>query len=118
MSGDPFDRVLPGRRGRGRGHDREDEDAPRSPIDRARMLVAALEGHRGSVIEAARVERRMADELGLELRPGNWIAVGDGERWALSAVYCDDEFIGFSLMDNQTWLLLRHDRPEAAGRHP
>jgi hypothetical protein len=118
VNGDPFDRVLPGGRGRGRNCDREDENSPRSAMDRARVLVAALERHRGSVIETVRIERRMADELGLDLRPGTWVDVGDGERWALSAIYYDEEFIGFSLMADQTWLLLRPDRPQAAGRYP
>lgn len=108
VSSDAFDGVLP----RGRGSRRDERDTPRSPLERARRLVASVADHRGSLLRRVGLERRLADELGLELRPGYWTDADGEECWALCAVYCDGECVGFSDLSGEGACgLLRFDEP-------
>lgn len=105
VSADRFDHVL----GRRRGSDRADDGAARSPVDRARRLMSALAAGQGSLLERIVAEQRSAHQLGLELRPGFWSPVDGDERWALYAIYFDDEFVGFSDFTDSGGRLLRFD---------
>jgi hypothetical protein len=63
------------------------------------------------LVEAILREHRVAEELGLTLRPGYWTDTDGEHTWALTAVYSGDELVGFSGVSDANWVLLRCDEP-------
>jgi hypothetical protein len=106
VSRDPFDRVLGRRRGSGR---KVTDDVSLPPVERARRLMKRLAGSERPLVQRILIEQQQAADLGLELRHGFWTDTDGEERWALSAIYFQDEFIGFSDVSEGEWRLLRVD---------
>ena len=107
MNGERFDAVF----GPARGGRQGAADAPRSSVELARELVDAVESAAGSIVDVALLERRLAGELGLELRPGNWVDGESGLGWVLTAVYHHDRLVGLWGVYDGACHLLRLDRP-------
>jgi hypothetical protein len=90
MSSDPFDGVL----GRRRGSTRNvTDEVSLSPVELARRLVRTLARSERPLVQRILLEQQLAADLGLELRHGFWTETDGDERWALSAIYFDDEFL-------------------------
>jgi hypothetical protein len=108
VTGDAFDGVFPPGRGTNGRHDSLELRLPR---ELARRLVAALGTGHGSRSLLQRIcqERRWAAELGLELQPGYWRCCDGNDQWGLTAIYFDDEFVGFSELTDADCRLLRFD---------
>lgn len=106
MTPDPFDGVMPTRRGaNGPGAQKMVCD---TALRRAERLVRELRGHPGSVLERTEAAQRHANELGLSLHHGQFVVKDPEQSWPLTAVLDDDDggLVGFIALTSRGPCLL------------
>ena len=112
--GDAFARVLGGRRGSNRA---DGPAPPRTPLERARALVAWMSdvGDDEDVLAYVRDLQSRAAELSLTVDVGIWRPAEDHHTWThrLTAISDDEGLVGFISDGPDGPRLLRYDQPMA-----